>query len=221
MTRIVFWIRFAVRGLILAAVLFGVGFIVFVSSIERGPGAAPPRADGIVVLTGGQARISEAVRLLAAGKAKRLLISGVHETTTRDELSRRDPTAAHLFQCCIDLDRRAQNTTDNATETRTWAGDQGFASLIVVTSSYHMPRTLVELERVMPRVTLMPHAVVPDSFKIDSWWAYPGTLRLLFLEYLKYIPALARLGATRIMGEGEGEPPDAARRAAAQSGPGR
>lgn len=218
MTRIAFWIRLAVKGVVLAAALFGIGFIVFVSSIERGPGAAPTGADGIVVLTGGRARISEAVRLLAAGKAKRLLISGVHQTTTRDELSRQDPTAAHLFECCIDLDRRAQNTTDNAAETRTWAGRQGFASLIVVTSSYHMPRTLIELERALPGIALTPHAVVPESFKIDSWWAYPGTLRLLFLEYVKYIPALARLGVTRVTGGGE--PPDAGQRTAVQSGSG-
>ena len=122
------------------------------------------------------------------GKAKRLLISGVHTKTTRDELSKQEPAAAHLFECCIDLDRRAQNTADNATETRSWVGQQGFASLIVVTSSYHMPRTLVELERVLPRVTLLPYAVVPDSFKVGIWWASPSTLRLLFLEYFKYLP---------------------------------
>ena len=218
MARIAIWIRLAVKAGMLGAVLFGIGFIVFVGSIERGTGTAPARADGIVVLTGGSARISEAVRLLAAGKAKRLLISGVHTNTTRDELSRQAPAAAHLFKCCIDLDRRAQNTSDNATETRSWVGRQGFASLIVVTSSYHMPRTLVELERVMPGVTLLPYAVVPDSFKIDAWWAYPGTLRLLFLEYFKYIPALARLGAARLMGE-DG-PSGADRSAAARSGSG-
>ena len=38
-------------------------------------------ADGIVVMTGGASRISDAIELLAAGHGKRLLISGVHRTT--------------------------------------------------------------------------------------------------------------------------------------------
>ena len=44
-------------------------------------------ADAIVVLTGGQARVSEAVRLLEEGHANRLLISGVHPGTTREQLA--------------------------------------------------------------------------------------------------------------------------------------
>ena len=48
-------------------------------------------ADGIVVLTGGASRISDAIELLAAGRGKRLLISGVHRTTTAAEIARIAP----------------------------------------------------------------------------------------------------------------------------------
>ena len=64
------------------------------------------QADGIVVLTGGKSRINEGVRLLAAGKAKRLLISGVHAQTSVRQLSRLVPGAGPLFNCCIDLGAR-------------------------------------------------------------------------------------------------------------------
>ena len=60
--------------------LAGLGLAVgFVDFAERVAGAAPPadpRAEGIVVLTGGTARIDGALQLLAEGRANRLLISG-------------------------------------------------------------------------------------------------------------------------------------------------
>lgn len=201
MAHIDVWIRLIAKASGVAIALFLIGFVVFANAIEREPGAVPKRADGIVVLTGGRARISEAVKLLAAGKAERLLISGVNRATTRDELSRLAPGAAHLFQCCIDLDRRARNTTENARETRAWAKRQGFDSLIVVTSSYHMPRTLVEFERAMPGVVFTPFAVASANLRMDAWWAYPGTLRLLFSEYVKYIRAVSRFGVARLLGQ--------------------
>jgi uncharacterized SAM-binding protein YcdF (DUF218 family) len=74
-----------------------------------------------------------------------------------------------------------------------------YTSIIVVTSNYHMPRALAELGRVMPGVTLIPYAVVENNVHLDRWWTYPGTTRLLISEYLKYLPALARLGATQLV----------------------
>jgi len=34
---------------------------------------------------------------------------------------------------------------------------------------------------------------------LDRWWTYPGTTKLLLSEYLKYLPALGRLGATDLV----------------------
>jgi uncharacterized SAM-binding protein YcdF (DUF218 family) len=74
-----------------------------------------------------------------------------------------------------------------------------YTSVIVVTSNYHMPRALAELGRVMPGVTLIPYSVVDNNVHLDRWWTFPGTTRLLISEYLKYLPALARLGATQFV----------------------
>jgi hypothetical protein len=62
-----------------------------------------------------------------------------------------------------------------------------------------MPRTLAELGRVMPTVDLIPYAVVDNNLQLERWWTYPGTTRLLLSEYLKYLPALGRLGATQMV----------------------
>src|SRR5262245_39456233 len=64
------------------------GFPFFVWSLARDP-IEPQKADGIVVLTGGEDRLPAAVKLLQAHKGDRLLISGVHHETTREQLLER------------------------------------------------------------------------------------------------------------------------------------
>jgi uncharacterized SAM-binding protein YcdF (DUF218 family) len=140
-----------------------IGFVRFLSQLH-GTEIKPDRhADGIVVLTGGSSRVSDAMELLAAGYGKRLLISGVHPTNDASDISRSLPDSQSLMGCCVDLDRSAVNTRSNAAETRRWAHERGFKSLIVVTSNYHMPRATVELSHAMPDIVLIPFAVVGDK----------------------------------------------------------
>ena len=136
-------------------------------------------------------RIGDAIDLLAQGYAKRLLISGVNEKTSREEISRLNPGQRRLFDCCVDLDYRARNTIGNAIETRRWAERNHFAALIVVTSNYHMPRTLVELNHALPNMQKIPY---PVAATIDphEWWHNPSTARVLFSEYVKFIAVWLR-----------------------------
>jgi uncharacterized SAM-binding protein YcdF (DUF218 family) len=182
----------------LAVVMLGIGFFIFTGGIQRSQ-PEPRTADGIAVLTGGVARIDEAMKLLTQQKAKRLLITGVNRTTSTEELKQLASQGDQLFSCCVDIDKEARNTIDNATETSQWVAQHHYTSIIVVTSNYHMPRALAELGRVMPGVTLIPYSVVDNNVHLDRWWTYPGTTKLLISEYLKYLPALARLGVTQLV----------------------
>jgi uncharacterized SAM-binding protein YcdF (DUF218 family) len=177
----------------IAFVATAIGFIAFLSQL-RGVEAQPGgQADGIVVLTGGSSRVSDAMELLAAGYGKRLLISGVHPTSAASDISRSLPDSQSLFNCCVDLDYSAINTRSNAAETRRWAHERGFKSLIVVTSNYHMPRAIVELSHAMPDISLIPFAVVGDRWRDEPWWTSSATLRLLLSEYVKYVAAVVRV----------------------------
>jgi uncharacterized SAM-binding protein YcdF (DUF218 family) len=151
------------------------------------------KAEGIVVLTGGAARINDAIELLAAERGHRLLITGVNPTTHTAELARLTPRYRKLFDCCIDLDRSAMNTIGNAVETRRWARARGFRSLLVVTSAYHMPRALAELAHELPEVTLIAFPVWTERQRVNPWWTDPATARLVISEYLKYVYAVARM----------------------------
>ncbi|WP_454632713.1 YdcF family protein [Bradyrhizobium cenepequi] len=194
------WLRvLIVAPLAVAFVAAGIGFVAFLSQV-RGVEIQPAHnADGIVVLTGGSSRVSDAMELLAAGYGKRLLISGVHPTNAASDISRSLPDSHQaLLNCCVDLDRSAVNTRSNAAETRRWAHERGFKSLIVVTSNYHMPRAIVELSHAMPDVELIPFAVVGDKWRDEPWWMSGGTLRLLLSEYVKYVAAEVRVRLAQI-----------------------
>jgi len=188
------WLRAAVV-VALAVVFVGaaVGFVGFLSQLRGAEIRPDHKADGIVVLTGGSSRVSDAMELLAGGYGKRLLISGVHPTNAAIDISRSLPDNHSLLACCVDLDRSAVNTRSNAAETRRWAYERGFKSLIVVTSNYHMPRAIVELSHAMPDVQLIPFAVVGDRWREEPWWTSGVTLRLLLSEYVKYVAAEVRV----------------------------
>jgi uncharacterized SAM-binding protein YcdF (DUF218 family) len=185
-------VKIALLLLALVGALFGFGFFLFWSLIEHEAGQSVGRADAIVALTGGEARIPEAVKLLAQGKGRRLLISGVNPATTRRELSSLAPGNQHLFRCCVDLGREARDTIGNADETSQWVKERRFRSLIIVTASYHMPRSMAELRRALPDVELIAYPVQPRNLHVNAWWEHPGTMRFLITEYVKFVPALAR-----------------------------
>jgi uncharacterized SAM-binding protein YcdF (DUF218 family) len=175
-----------------AVLLLALGFLWFVSRVPTEEIALNRNADGIVALTGGASRISDAIELLAAGRGRRLLISGANRSTTPEEISRLNPEYARVVRCCVDFDR-ARNTVGNALETRRWATEKGFRSLMVVTSNYHMPRAMTEISHQLQNVALVPFPVVTDKLKGEPWWSNSATVRLLLLEYLKFIVANIRV----------------------------
>ncbi len=184
-----------VAGLALAMLVFG--FVVFANSVTREPVYQDVSADAIVVLTGGPERISEAARLLMVGKGQRLLISGVNRQTRRDSLRKISGLDQAKFDCCVDLDYAALDTIGNASESSKWARKHGYKTLVVVTSSQHMPRSLMELARAMPGVELVPHPVGSPLPPDRPWWLEVRLARSLGWEYLKFLAASGKLVASR------------------------
>lgn len=182
---------------------FVAGFTLFLAQLDRRESNPPRRADAIVALTGGADRLADALELLDRHQARRLLITGVNNSTSAETLRRRLPGRDALFDCCIDLDYKARNTAGNALETRLWSERHGFRSIIVVTSAYHMPRTLVELRGQMPGADLIPHAVVAPHAQVDRWWHDPEVARVLLSEYVKFVAASLRQRVLRTLGDEE------------------
>ncbi len=188
--------------IVVAGVALMSGFAWFVWRVPAREVELNRDADGIVVLTGGSSRIADAIELLAAGRGRRLLISGANRATNSDAISRLKPEFEKWVRCCVDFDR-AVNTLGNAIEIRRWAEHRGFHSLIIVTSNYHMPRALAEISHQMPDMMLLPFPVIPERRRAEPWWANRTTARLLLSEYVKLIAARVRMGINPSAGAAE------------------
>lgn len=174
-------------------ILFLVGFALFATHVGRlSTPADPAAADAIIVLTGGQARLDAAVDLLKSGKGQRLLISGVHPSTTRKTLQAATGGDEQLFSCCVDIDRDALNTIGNAAESAKWVRSHAYERVILVTNNYHMPRSLLEMQRLLDKAQLEPYPVVNSNIDNGGWIARPSVVRVLLTEYGKYLVAVAR-----------------------------
>ena len=178
--------------------LLTLGFITFANWTCRQAEPRATMADGIVVLTGPERRIETGLELLRRGLGRRLLISGVNPKTSPQEFVR-IAGLGNAISARIDLGYTAQDTAGNADETRAWAARHRFRRLIVVTSSWHMPRSMSELSRALPDVELVAWPVVPRALREEAWWLRLSTTRMLAAEYLKLLPSAARYAASRLL----------------------
>jgi len=143
--------------------------------------------DAIVVLTGGRLRIETGLQLFAAGSAKKLFVSGVNQRVDRAELLRTLGPLGQRAACCIVLGHEADNTFGNARETANWMQEEGYGSLRLVTSWYHMRRGLLEFGRAMPEVRIIAYPVFTRHTDSERWWNWYDTLVLIVTEYDKYL----------------------------------
>ncbi len=163
------------RILALVALLWTLGFAAFVVWLP-GPSNGVT-TDGIIVLTGGENRIVRGIDLMRERKAERMLVSGVNRTVRPAELAEENDAPVGLFDCCIDLDQDSVDTRSNGEQAARWVHDNGFESVRLVTTDWHMPRARFELaNQLADGVTIIADGVASNP-----------SFTQLFLEYNKYL----------------------------------
>lgn len=166
------------------------GFVWFGHKINDYSEYNDEKTDAIVVLTGGRNRISEAFRLFSNDSAEHLFISGVQPgVAIQDiitELGIEIPSTDN-----IELGYKATNTIENAEEIKEWIEINNIKSVRLITSNYHIPRSMAELDahHLPLKVILTP---VYSEKLAANWWESWGTFKFIFSEYNKYLVVVIR-----------------------------
>ncbi|ABI66668.1 MULTISPECIES: YdcF family protein [Maricaulis] len=181
------------RGLCFVVVLASmIGFAAYAGKVTGYDlPATDNTVDAIIVLTGDAGRLSAGGELLQDGRASHLMISGVHPSVTTADIRRQTGLGDDAFSCCVTLGREATDTVGNAREAAAYVQANGYDRLIIVTSDYHLPRSLLEFRSHMPGVDLIPYPV-----RTQAPWQDVGALRLWLQEYAKYTTVQLRHSLT-------------------------
>jgi uncharacterized SAM-binding protein YcdF (DUF218 family) len=160
-----------------------------------------------VVFTGQFDRVDVGLLLADGGAVPRLYISGVNGNAGIDpdhfveQFSIRNPDIAdlpRLIACCVEWGERADNTFQNAQDTKCWVDRRGLTGpLLLITSRRTLARATAALSGALPGRVIVPYPVEDGP---------PEVGRNRMRKYLKYLVTIvaARLplavGAQRVYG---------------------
>ncbi len=161
------------------------GFVYFAWKINNYRLDDSARTQAIIALTGGRNRIAEAVKLYNRGLAEKLFISGVSKKTSLNSLKKRQKLQISNEEG-ITLGHRAKNTVGNAKETIAWLKQNHINSIRLVTSNYHVERSITEFKAQNPNLHIIAHPVYSDKVQ-KKWWTSWHTFSLIFAEYNKFL----------------------------------
>lgn len=142
------------------------------------------KTDAIVVLAGGRGRVEEGVRLYKSGKGERLFLVGVDPLVRKGDLYSEksgERTGDEVY-----LENASHNTLENAIFAREMLQKFNVRSILLITSRYHMKRSLLIFRSILPKdIAIYPHPVANRN-PAEQWWSHSGSFRLLFSEFYKY-----------------------------------
>jgi len=147
------------------------------------------KADAVVIFTGDNRRIEEGLELSNNNDIKYILISGVANKSTLEQIvDKYVNKKAYLEKIhSIELGKKATNTVGNIMETKEWAEKNNFHSIIIVTSNYHVPRCKALFRKKLISADIIIYPTFSDKFDKKSWWKNLRSVKLIINEYHKYL----------------------------------
>lgn len=176
--------RFVYFFLFLSVLWFG-GFMIFAYHINHYSAEDLTHTEAVIALTGGRNRIAEAARLLNQGQADRMFISGVDKVSSFAAIQKRQNIAIAAGRK-VSIGQKATNTVENALETSEWIREHRIKSIRLVTSNYHIPRSIIEFKSQNPDLVIIGHPVFSEKVE-KKWWKSWHTFSLIFAEYNKFL----------------------------------
>lgn len=185
---------------LLLAVLLGIDMLRFAAR-ARSYGRLAPEAlallpqpvlerEAIVVLTGDHGRIRKALELMRLRGSPRLIISGTGRRTTLTDLVNQQgdsTTNIHEIWKKIIIDPVSASTVENGVESGKILRALGSDRVLLVTSDYHMERSLKIFEGIAPGPRYYAVPVASEVAELGMHWSSTTTSALwkLWVEYWK------------------------------------
>lgn len=171
--------------IISSIVAWFIGFLIFNEQIQKFDNSNTERTDAIVVLTGGKNRIDVAKKLFNDGFAEKLFISGVSKEVSLDDIIKPDDVLI-VYKNNIEIGQEATNTVENAIEVDNWVDKNNISSIRLVTSNYHMPRSIEEIKSINGKIRIIIHPVFSENIS-KKWWTTKSTFKFIASEYNKFL----------------------------------
>ncbi|ARI76507.1 YdcF family protein [Halobacillus mangrovi] len=169
-------------------------FIVFVITLFiLGPDylkakSSPEKSDAIILLSGGEERLEQAVKLYNDERANKIILTNSTEHWTKVEtVSERGIAKQDLIE-----EPEATSTFENATLSKEIMKEHKFKSAIVVTSDYHARRTKMTFDRVYDSDIQLSYSFADSFFNPNDGLTERET-KTVFTEYVKMIAYWPRL----------------------------
>lgn len=173
-----------------------IGFLIFTTQIEKFENNTE-KTDAIVVLTGGKNRIDVAKKLFNEGLADKLFISGVSKEVSLEDIIKPDDVLV-VYKDNIEIGQEAKNTVENAIEVNNWIVKNDITTIRLVTSNYHMPRSIEEIKSINNNVGIIIHPVFSENIS-KKWWKKKSTFKFIAAEYNKFLFVYIKNGFNNLM----------------------
>ena len=172
-------------GFILAILAWSIGFCAFAHQIYAYPQDDKSKTEAIIVLTGGKNRTTEAGKLYNRKLGDKLFISGVNKQVSLGQIEKRNEIKLKS-KSKVELGQKARDTIGNAEESVEWINQNHIKSVRLVTSNYHIPRSLLEFKSRLPDLEIIAYPVYSENVQ-QQWWKSWGSFALFANEYNKFL----------------------------------
>lgn len=168
-------------------------FFLYLEQVPNPTDPLPEEVQGIVILTGDKHRLETGFSLLTP--QRRIFVSGVYPGVRVldmpwPEENRRHAYAEQPNQTTVTLGHAAYNTRENALESALWIEQNQFKAIALVTSDYHMPRSLAEFKRAVPLVQIYAVPVVHERGVIWYYYAFRESVGVLISVLCAFLEGL-------------------------------
>ena len=159
------------------------GFVIFLKKIEYNQVNFNDQTDGIAVLTGGKGRINLGLELFNNSRNLKLIISGVDKKVSDRSII---PNGLkNKFN--VTIDKESESTYENARVINKWIIKHKLQNVTIITSYYHMPRSMFLIESLSSNVNFYPYPVKKNFSNKSSLKENIFYYFFLTEEYIKYL----------------------------------